>query len=245
MCSFVAFGHSHVVALARGFDEMPAEPDHPNGGFHYLHDARFAPNLIDSGGREDLNLNLRRLVDEVGSGSVILSIAGNEHNVLSILQTFGKFDFVLGERPELPLEPGTEVFPEAMVRETLRDWLDDGFRLLAAFRAASSAPMAQLEAPPPLPRAHVLAHPGELLPDPASRDKLSPEIFRYKVWRVQSGLYREVCRRCGITYVPVFPDMMDRDGMLAAPFHSKDATHANAAFGRRMMREAFHLLEAQ
>lgn len=245
MSAFVAFGHSHVVALARGFDKMLAEPRHPNGSFHYLHDPRFSPNLIEEDGRETLNPKMRRLVDDVGSGPVVLSVAGNEHNVLSILQTFPTFDFILGERPDIPLERTAEVFPEAMVRETLRDWLDDAFRLLAAFRAASSAPMAQIEAPPPLPRDRVLACPGELLSDATSSDKLSPESFRYKVWRVQAALYRETCRKCGIIYVPVFPDMIDDAGMLAAPFHGNDATHANAAFGHRMMKEAFHLLGTQ
>ena len=155
------------------------------------------------------------------------------------MQLYQKYDFILGEQPQLPLEHGAEIYPEAMIRETLRDWMSDLLALLRAFRDASRAPMAQIEPPPPLPRSHVLAHPGDLLPDRAAREKVSSDGLRHKMWRVASGLYRETCIKLGISYIEAPPDLIDNSGMLTQSCWGADATHANEVFGRRMLEETF------
>jgi hypothetical protein len=242
MSAFIGFGHSHVVALANGFDDIRREAEAPFSSFaaefHYLYSPEFVPNCEHSGGRPVLNARVLDALARSGGAPVILSLGGNEHNVLSILQFFEKFDFILGDRPDLPLQKEVEIYPEAMMRETLRDWMGDSLCALRAFRDASEAPMVQIEPPPPIPKAHILAHPGELLPDPKTRGKIAPEWVRHKIWRVATRLYRETCAATGVDYIAVPPQTLDADGMLAAPYLGADATHANAAFGRMMLKIA-------
>lgn len=242
MIPFSAFGHSHVVALAHGYDTMLADGSAPPGVFRYLYTPTYSPVLTGEKGREILNPALVALIAEGDHRGLILSIGGNQHNVLSILQLHERYDFVLGEDPSLPLDTEVEIYPEAMIRETLRDWLDQSFRELAAFRAACDLPMVQVAPPPPLPRAHVLAHPGELLPDRRRHKSVARDAIRHKVWRVQQNLYRERCAALGIGFVGVSADACDADGMLASAFLGTDATHANAVFGRIMLSEALRRL---
>jgi hypothetical protein len=210
--------------------------------FHYLYAPEFTPNLSSAAHPRTLNPAILSKLEHGEPQWIILSLGGNEHNVLSILQLYEKYDFILGEEPDLPLTAGAEIYPEAMARETLRDWMSDALDLLLAFRRESQAPMAQVAPPPPLPKAHILAHPGDLLPDATVRTKISPDILRYKMWRLACGLYRETCQKAGIGYIRTPADMIDENGMLAEPYWGADATHANEAFGRRMIEEALQHL---
>ena len=248
MSLFIAFGHSHIVALAKGFDQMrrsgvaSLSKDVGECSFHYLYDAEFSPNITDAANSRALNPAILSKIERSEPRSVILSLGGNEHNVLSILQLYERYDFILGEQPDLPLTPGAEIYPEAMARETLRDWMSEALDLLLAFRSTSSVPIVQIAPPPPLPKKHILAHPGDLLPDPALRKKISPDNLRYKLWRLACGLYRETCRKAGIFFIETPSDVVDENGMLAERYWGVDATHANEDFGRRMMDEAFQRL---
>ncbi len=210
--------------------------------FHYLYAPAFSPNLVSTDQPRMLNPAILNKFEPDNSRWIILSLGGNEHNVLSILQLYEKYDFILAERQDLPLTPGAEIYPEAMARETLRDWMGETLELLWAFRTGGNALMAQVAPPPPLPKAHILANPGDFLPDPAQRQKISPDVLRFKMWRLACGLYRETCRQAGIVFVETPSDMIDSNGMLAEPYLGEDATHANEAFGRRMMEEAFRFL---
>lgn len=242
MIPFVAFGHSHVVALARGYDLMLQDGGAPPGAFHYLYSPTFSPVLTGEPDKVALNSALVDLMAKENCRGVVLSIGGNEHNVLSILQLSGRYDFILGDDPSLPLDEESEIYPEAMIRETLRDRLERTFREIAAFRAACTLPLVQVAAPPPLPREHVLANPGELLPDPRRRKAIAADAIRHKVWRVQQNLYRDTCAALGVTFVVAPPRTRDAAGMLAAEFLGDDATHANAAYGRILMAEALRCL---
>lgn len=210
--------------------------------FNYLYAPEFSPNLSSVTPSPTLNPAIMNMLERRDPHWIILSLGGNEHNVLSILQLYEKYDFILGEEPDLPLAPGAEIYPEAMARETLRDWMDEALNLFLAFRAASQAPMAQVSPPPPLPKAHVLANPRELVPNPLYRKKISPDSLRHKMWRIACGLYRETCRKAGILFIETPKDIIDENGMLAGRYWGADATHANDAFGRRMMEEAFQFL---
>ncbi len=206
--------------------------------FHYLYAPEFSPNLT-SASPPKLNSAIQDKLDRARADWVILSLGGNEHNILSIVQLYEKYDFILGEQPELSLTPGAEIYPEAMARETLRERMAETLDLLLAFRSASPAPMAQVAPPPPLPKAHVLAHPRELLPNPIYRNRISPDSLRFKMWRVACGLYRDICQKAGIFFVETPSGVVDEDGMLTKCYQGADATHANEAFGQRMMEEAF------
>lgn len=240
---FVGLGHSHVVALAKGayalqagaalFDGRPIE-----GRFHYLYDKAFEPPFVDGSARRALNPKILEALAAGAPEFVIASMGGNEHNVLSIVQLYQRYDFILGEAPDLPLESNAEILPEALIRETLREWMDEKVAVLRAVREATKLPIVQIAPPPPLPRAQVIAHPREFFRNAVDLRKLSPDPLRHKMWRVQLGLYRELCAEIGVLYVEPPVDMIGDDGMLAQKAWGGDATHANELFGRATVAEA-------
>lgn len=240
---FVGLGHSHVVALAKGayalqasaamFDGRPIA-----GRFHYLYDKTFEPAFVDGATRLALNPKILEALAAGAPEFVLASMGGNEHNVLSIVQLYQRYDFILGEAPDLPLEPNAEILPEALIRETLREWMDEKVAVLRAVRRATTLPIVQIAPPPPLPRAQVIAHPKEFFRNAVDLRKLSPDPLRHKMWRLQLGLYRELCAEIGVLYVEAPPDMLDGDGMLAEKAWGGDATHANEFFGRAMVAAA-------
>jgi hypothetical protein len=244
--SCVGFGHSHIVAIAHGcyalmereekFDDRLLE-----ARFFYFDGEELSPPIVEGA----LNPNLLKKIAEQNAQCVLLSVGGNEHCALSIVQLQERFDFILGAEPDLPLEPEATVLPEAVVRETLREAMAEVIDTLRAFREATDLPLAQIQPPPPLPGSQVLANPGEFLHRIVDAGRLSSDWLRYKMWRVQDGLYRETCARLGVFYAPVPAEFITGDGMLAPLVWGKDATHANSLFGERMAREALSLVLAR
>lgn len=235
---FVGLGHSHIVALAKGAYSLIAKgvdlAEPTTCTFHYLYDDPFDPPF-EAGGA--MNPNILRAASEGAPRFILASMGGNEHNVLSVQQASPRFDFVLGENPGLPLDRSAEILTESLVRETLRSWMREKTDVLGALRAATALPIYQVEPPPPLPRAHVLAYPKELFRSIVDRRTMAPDILRYKMWRAQCSVYREICADCGVEYVATPPQTIDGTGMLAGPWCGPDATHANEAFGELMVRE--------
>ena len=246
MLNFVAFGHSHVVALARGAYALQEAGATFQGepvacAFNYLYDPAFEPPFVE-GQPGVLNPAFAAALEQHAPRFLITSVGGNEHNALAMVRSDPPFDFILGESPDLPLDRAAEILPEAAVRETIRDWMEDKIAVLRALRAATSVPIAQIEPPPPLPREQVLAYPKEFFRSALNLRKMSPDVLRMKMWRLQTGLYREICARLGVTCVPTRPDLIGPDGMLARHAWGQDATHANTAYGEAMVGEALRLL---
>lgn len=240
---FVALGHSHVVALAKGAYALQAKGAlfagrRSQGRFHYLYDKAFEPAFVQDQPTAKLNPAILQALNADAPQFVLASMGGNEHNVLAIVQLYQRYDFILGESPDLPLDDSVEILPEALVRETLREWMEDKIAVLRALRAATALPIVQIEPPPPLPRSQVMAHPKEFFKNAVDLRKLSPDILRHKMWRVQTALYREICAALDVLYIETPPDMIDPDGMLAQKAWGGDATHANDLFGEVMMSAA-------
>ncbi len=242
--TYAAFGHSHIVALAKGAYALETKQARAGqrqtaGGFHYLYDAAYVPEVQTGADGPVLHPAIVQTLD-AGPGVVILSVGGNEHNVLSIAQASPQFDFILGSAPDLPLDRHAEIIPESVLRETLRDWMGVKIDTMRAIRKATTVPVIQVEPPPPLPREQVLAYPKEFFQKTLLR-KVSPDLLRYKMWRLQTELYREICADLGIEYVVTLPDFIGPDGMLVRSAWAADATHANELFGERMMSHVFAL----
>lgn len=237
MPDFLGFGHSHIVAIAKGCYELQQSGAPFAGQFFYLYDPEFTPALTSGGGGRRLHPRILEKIETLAPQFVALSIGGNEHNALSMVQLNRRFDFISSERPDLPLETGAEILPEAVITEAVREWMEDTFSTIRAFREATQLPLVQLEAPPPLPREQVLAYPKEFFRAAVDLRKLSSEALRHKMWRIQAKLFRELCEHEDVLYISAPTDLIGEDGMLARPAWGQDASHANSLFGRRMVEE--------
>lgn len=250
MKKVLGLGHSHVVAIAKGCYELQNKRVRIGGApftsrFLYLYDPEIMPTVIVENDQPRLNAKLAGIIEEERPSVIFLSIGGNEHIAVSVVQSSERIDFILGENPDLALEPGATVLTEAAVRETMRDKMEPTLSTISAIREATNAPLVCLEPPPPLPDSQILAYPKEFFRKSFDPDKLSTELFRYKMWRVQSWLYREICARRKIIFVPAPDELITPSGMLAQEAWGGDATHANVLFGKAMVERAIRVLGAQ
>ena len=236
----LGLGHSHIVAIAQGCyalqHDSAAVAGRPlSSHFVYLYEPSISPTLIGDKPPRAFHPELLALIDREAPDLCLLSAGGNEHISLSMPQPGERFDFILGENQDLPLMAGATILPEAAIRETLRSHMAEMLEIIAAAARQIAAPLYCLEPPPPLPDAKVLAHPGEFLKNAADHERLSPELLRYKMWRVASGLYREACARAGCAFVEAPQAFIAPPGVLSEAAWGADATHANASFGRAMI----------
>jgi hypothetical protein len=243
----LGFGHSHIVALANGCYGLQHDGATVAGrpiaaaAFHYLYGPDFTPLVCG----DALNAHILDLLRDAQPDVILLSLGGNEHVGRSIVQSCGPVDFLLGEDLSLPLAEGAAIVMEAGVRAMLRGDLSESFDFLAALRRTTAAPIFCFEPPPPLPDEQVKAYPKEFFRRAVDAELLSPEAFRYKVWRAQSAVYREACAAHDATFVPVPSRFIVPPGVLAREAWGADATHANDAFGGEMIREAFAMMETR
>lgn len=233
---FVGIGHSHIVALAKGAYALEAkgvevERRRLHGRFRYLYDGAYMPAFTG----DALNPAILAGIEAQAPQFLLLSIGGNEHNVLSMRQPARRFDFILGAEPDAPVDPAAEIAPEAAIRATLADYMGENMRVLQAIRAASGLPMILVEPPPPLPRAQVLAYPKEFFRSQVDQKSMSPDALRRKVWRVQTAMMQATCAQLGVAYLATPPDMLGPDGLLKRAACGQDASHANDSYGEAMV----------
>jgi hypothetical protein len=152
---------------------------------------------------------------------------------------------VLSSAPDLPLQPGYELVPEALIREVLKNFMAESLRTMQTFRAATRLPVMQLEPPPPLPNHRVLAYPREFVRATLFRKNIAPELIRYKLWRLESEIYSSFCDAFGIAYLHAPRSMMDRNGMLVEAGWGSDATHASPRYGLEVVKDAIDFYRAQ
>jgi len=246
----LGLGHSHIVAVAKGCYQLRDSGGTIAGetfdcSFIYLYDPQILPPVSEAGGRSRLNPRLAEMIAQSDATFGLLCVGGNEHLALSVIQPREPVDFVLGENPDLPLDGRATIVPEAAVRETLREKMALSLGILAALRGATDMPFFCLEPPPPLPDVRVLVYPQEFFRKAVDRNKLSSELFRYKVWRVQSSLYRQLCASENFEFVGAPEQFVTPPGVLAEEAWGADASHANPLFGETMVRKAFGMMEAR
>ncbi|WP_442755963.1 hypothetical protein ACNHKD_04805 [Methylocystis sp. JAN1] len=246
----LGLGHSHIVAVAKGCYELQHKGATIGGKafsstFVYLYDPQIMPTLVEGADGPLINPRLAEIVAKEDAIAGLLSVGGNEHIAMSVVQPREPIDFVLGEDPDLPLSERASIVPEAAIRETMREKMASTLATLSALRRATPVPLFCLEPPPPLPDARVLAYPKEFFRKAVDRAKLSSELFRYKMWRVQSALYRKVCAKEKIEFVSVPERFISAPGVLAEAAWGADASHANPLFGEAMVRKAIETMDAR
>lgn len=244
----VLIGHSHLNAVRHGFEARKARGDvAANGAAYFLHDVwRHQTHYADSapGGGVAFNPQVLDLIDATIGPSAprryVAALGGNAHIVLGLTRNPRPFDFVLPERPDLPLEPGAELTPYAMFCAALKTAMMSYVWQMVALRQAVGEFIC-LETPPPSgDDAYVVAHLGGYAPDPSN---IVSRAMRYKIWRAHSALLAEFCAGIGARFLAVPPEAQDAEGFLRPECHGNDATHANAFYGELVSRQIERALD--
>ncbi|PPD50475.1 MAG: hypothetical protein CTY16_01600 [Methylobacter sp.] len=226
MKKILVIGNSHIAALrtAKTVDETFA--------FHSIKD-----KLADviSG------------LDPDNYGLVIISIAGNDHNVFGLLNHPQPFDFYLPENPHLPINPDARLLPASLVSKTLQYRMASIFSATPTLLGHFKKPIYQIESPPPIPSdAHIQKYPGKFK-NMIAQQGVSPAAFRYKLWRLHSKIVSDHCQKRGIFFIEAPKEAQDAQGYLQEQYWNLDSTHGNALYGDLVLNQirAIHNMGTQ
>lgn len=232
MARVLLIGHSHLVCIRQAFDQREGRVEGLDLEFLPLADPHFAPNLGPKGG---LNARIAQAVTAPRYEAVVSIIGGNAHFSLGLVNNPRRYDFVLPEAPDLPLEAGAEVIPYGLMMHHLIGFSHETTPVLAAVRAlVPRIPFLHLESPPPVPDENVNRHAKHFAPL-IKHYGLSRRERVWRFWRLQGLMMQRICAERGITYLPVPASMMDERGLLVREAWRDDPTHAGPAYGHAVL----------
>jgi hypothetical protein len=185
--------------------------------------ARFGPGLCAELEQEIALYNPR----------IASMIGGNAHNALALVRHPRGYDFRLPGGAQGPEpEEGAEPIPFALMRAALAGHIRVDLLRLRLLRDVIG-PFIHVESPPPLrDDAFIRAHADAHFRTSTAIDTLgvAPAGLRWRMWRLNSLLFREAVEALGGRFLPVPPAALDTDGFLR-PDLAADATHGNADYG--------------
>ncbi|MBU3076997.1 hypothetical protein [Sphingomonas quercus] len=238
--NILVIGQSHVAAIrdaARARRE--ADPDRPRTRVIHTLEPRYAPELVSAGDEARFTDALAAAVrDQIDRHHPRLAsvMGGNYHNAIGLLRHPRPFDFLLSDEAGPPPDPDAEPIAEALVRSALAAGLARDFARLTLLRALGG-PFIHVESPPPVRDGDWVAARA----DAWFRERggpaiaVAPAALRWRLWRLNSRLFREAVEGLGGRFLPVPAETQDADGFLRSDF-AADATHGNAAYGEAVIR---------
>ncbi len=227
---YLILGMSHTTALRAAL----ADQDIPDLEIVNLRNAKeICPNI-----RGPLHL------DKYGGPTpdvVCLLLGGNAHAVLSLLEHPVPFSVGCaaepGEAPaDAPDGPSRHFIPRSLMSDILSQRFDKSVALQSeqihrhwpeAFIIHVCSP------PPPMDVSSVYDRPGLFKAN--LENGIAPPELRLTVWQVQSELYRALAQRLGGAFLGPVEDAMDSSGFLRPDYASTDPTHANTAYGHKVL----------
>ena len=173
--------------------------------------------------------------------TVLAAVGGVAHNFLSLAELEPPFDFVLPAREDLGADPSKDLVPYRLVREFLQRRCERVLPILAALKKMAAERMLVIESPPPVrDNAHVRQCLARQFANRFHADlRVTSPSFRYKIWRVNSEVYEDFCRREDLAFVRA-PASAIEDGMFLRPegWRAQDAIHGNAWYGACVVEAA-------
>lgn len=162
---------------------------------------------------------------------LVLMHLGTQHNLLGLLNHDRPFTVIAGETGLGP----AEIVPRALMRAQLRA------QIAAEKVVRALAPLARcpvFHAMPPPPRAAldpVLGTEKLYRGRSIARNGFSPGLRRLALWTLEREEVALYLAGLGVRDLPVPPGTVTPEGFLAPSFHARDATHANVAYGAKLI----------
>lgn len=216
----VCIGHSHTGALVTGSETA-------RGGRFKVLNFWSLPGAVE--GTQELPA-LRKDIAAQLKPPLISMMGGGAQTVLSLGRHPRPFDFILPEEANLPLEADVEIVPYDAIRERLiEDW-QPFWRLTELVASLVDGPVFHVDSPPPISDpAFIAPHiPWDFFP--GRLHEVAPRYHRYRMWRLNTLVMQDYCRKTGIGFICHPPESEDSDGFLQEPF-SDDGIHGNACYG--------------
>ncbi len=231
---FVGVGHSHLVALTEAEAARLALPGAAPSQITFVQmlAPEYTPTVLEDGA---LNPALQQAI--AGPVTLFGCISGNEYHYLGLVDHPRPFDFVLPDRPDLPIRQDAEIIPAGLMRETMRSQVVGGVGVLRALAAASDRRAWIVQSPPPVPDDdYIRAHPIQFA-EQVAQHGVAPASVRMKLWLLQSEVYRAACEELGLRYLDVPKAACDAAGFLLQPGWRQDPAHANSWYGQHVLQQ--------
>jgi hypothetical protein len=163
----------------------------------------------------------------------VLSIGGNNHNIIGLIKGPEPFDFILKNKEDLDVDNGANVLPYSLMREFLYTNLRETFLQILDFRNMLKIHTVHISSPPPIADDTFIENNlDDFFKKKQGGDhSVVHKALRYKLWRLSADLYKEFCIASDVRYLMPPEPVMDHGMFLAPQFYGKDATHANSLYG--------------
>ncbi|KAF1717811.1 hypothetical protein CSC74_02560 [Pseudoxanthomonas yeongjuensis] len=242
MGSLLFVGCSHVAAFARAGESLKREnPGSKRILAVHLQNPKYLPQIVERATGFGLSDAMEELLTRhMKQGARIVSCAGgNRHNIIGLMRHPCPFDFVLPERPDLPITPDCQLVPSSLIEDFMRRDTRAEKTMLGALKA-TAPDLVHIESPPPVrDDSFILENADQYF---RSRDiqgtGVTPAWIRYKLWKTYSKVIRGYCTELGIGFMPTPQTVMDESGFLL-PDARIDATHGNEWYAGKIV----HYLE--
>lgn len=198
--------------------------------------------LIGTLNLQDLLLLCETLTEQ---DLVVSLIGGNQHSSFSLIQHEQPFRIAHadGYLPdgELPILP----------RATVRAHFERGLRGNDAKRVkqiAASGCHRTVHLSPPPPKedeAHIMKRfETDFARKGLAEKGLSPAQLRQQIWELQNEVMGDILAEDGITLLSPPSGTVTEDGFLHSNYYANDATHANVAYGEKVLEQITEFLQA-
>ena len=184
-------------------------------------------------GSPRLNPALAVMLDDF----VVSTVGGSAHDMIGLVQHPRRFDFVLPERPDLPLDTEAEIIPAEAIAKTITLKMEDEQLDLLRALAQPGRRVVHVESPPPSAPGERLAEEMGMLPY-AAKPNLGPSSvwLRYKLWRAHSAIWRQACEAAGVEFLAHPRAALVDDCYLRADLYDHPC-HANASYGELVLQQ--------
>ena len=161
--------------------------------------------------------------------TLFVSLRGEEYFNLGLAGVDDPFDFILPQRPDLPLLPGRAMIPLEVVQAQLEKQLSRTLLTLTAIaKLCPRLRVVRIPSPPPASSEDVAAWAATR--DQPERIHKVPTSVRLKLWLLYDGLSAQFSTGLAIDSLPVPEQAVHRLGTLKAEY-LQDGIHGNARYG--------------
>ncbi|WP_425987567.1 hypothetical protein [Ensifer sp. R-19] len=243
----IVLGNSHLSSVVLQLKDRPGEVYGGDESLQYFvfdtvrMGANFQFSVDSGGGNYRINPEILGLVNSrvpEGLERIYISMfGGNAHNALTLLEHPRPFDFILPERPNLPVEPGRELVTSSYINAFLNKMAAVAVLNMAALRHSVSEAIYHFESPPPVgDNRFIMDNLEGYFIEQSNNPQIAPIYLRYKLWRMHSILISGFCAQAGIEFLPSPAESLDAAGFMKSE-HARDSTHAGASYGGLILKD--------
>ena len=232
----VFFGESHVQAVKTAIRKANAPATGPEVSAYRLTKIKNG-RLIGDIHFEDLKLICAELTE---NDLVVSVVGGNQHNAFGLIQHPHPFDIAHADGTADPVAPGVTMIPRNAVKDVFLRGMRKNSQQILEIAQAGPYQTAHMVAPPPkADNAHILSRiEADFVSRGVVEKGVSPAALRYRTWELQNEALRMLLTEGNVLLLPPPESTTTPEGFLKPEYYAQDATHANAAYGAKLLEQA-------